>query len=232
MKIAIHQPQYMAWVGYFHKMASADLFVLLDDVQFKKNEWQHRNRIRNKDGWQWLSVPNSYKFPQIIREVGVREETNWRENHQRSIETCCGRAPFFKKYAEAFAGYFSKPYQTIDTATIESVKLIAQCLHIKTPVSISSQIGFEGTSTERLVNICKYFKADTYLAGAGGHDYMDLSLFEKAGIAVEFQDFLAPRYMQHWTKNKEEFISGLSAIDLLVNCGEESLTVLMGNKTI
>jgi hypothetical protein len=83
MVLAIHQPQYMPWVGYFHKMASADLFVFLDDVQFKKNEWQHRNRIRNADGWQWLSVPNTYKLPQKITEVEVRTDQDWEAKHMR-----------------------------------------------------------------------------------------------------------------------------------------------------
>jgi hypothetical protein len=78
------------------------------------------------------------------------------------------------------------------------------------------------------VDICRHFRAKTYLAGAGGHDYMDLSLFQKAGITVEFQDFTPPVYPQHWAKSSEDFVPGLSAIDLIFNCGPESLKILMG----
>ncbi len=228
MVLAIHQPQYMPWVGYFHKMACADLFVLLDDVQFKKNEWQHRNRIRNAQGWQWLSVPNTYRYPQLITEVEVKCDQDWETKHLRSLEMCYGRARFFDEYIGRFREYYAVGRRTMDAVTIDSVKLLAGMLGITTPIEISSKHGFEGVSSERLVNICRHFGAETYLAGAGGRDYMDLSIFEQAGIGARFQEFVSPVYMQHWSKGPEDFVGGLSAIDLIFNCGPDSLAVLMG----
>lgn len=227
MKIAIHQPQYMPWLGYFHKMASVDLFILLDDVQFKKNEWQHRNRIRNSRGWQWLSVPTTYKFPQKVNEVAIDNAQEWRKSHQLSLATCYGKSRFGKALMPHFERFFEMPFTTIDLLNKESIRLLAGIMGIATPVVCSSESPFEGVSTERLVAICRHYEAETYLAGAGGHDYMDCSLFERAKIRVEFQDFHTPCYPQHWSTGDEDFIPGLSAVDLIFNCGPESKTVLM-----
>ncbi|MBD3393253.1 MAG: hypothetical protein GF418_14105, partial [Chitinivibrionales bacterium] len=163
MKIAIHQPQYMPWVGYFHKMASVDVFVFLDDVQFKKNEWQHRNRIRNAQGWQWLSVPTSYKFPQRIHEVRVKSELEWEKKHLRSLEMCYGKARFFDEYIDAFRRYYLVKRETMSAVAIDSVCLLADLMGIQTRREVSSSYAFEGVSTGRLVSICRHFNADTYL---------------------------------------------------------------------
>lgn len=230
MKIAIHQPQYMPWLGYFHKMASVDLFVVLDDVQFKKNEWQHRNRIRNSRGWQWLSVPTTYKFLQKINEVAIDNAQEWRKSHKLSLATCYGKSRFGKELMPLFERFFESSYATIDLLNTESIRLLAGIMGILTPIVRSSEHCFGGVSTERLAAICRYYNADAYLAGAGGHGYMDLSVFERAGIRVEFQDFSSPRYVQHWSACAEEFIPGLSAIDLVFNCGPKSKDILMGKR--
>ena len=230
MILAIHQPQYMPWLGYFHKMASADMFVLLDNVQYKKNEWQHRNRIRNSQGWQWLSVPTTHTFGQRINEVVVMQNGTWQKKHMRSLEMCYAKARYYAEYIHLFADYYSQKHATLDSVTVGSVKLLSGIMKIATPIEISSAYDFPGTSTERLVNICRHFGADTYLAGVGGRDYMDISLFEKEGIAVEFQQFAAPAYKQHWSKTDEDFIANLSAIDLIFNCGPDSYSILMENQ--
>lgn len=228
MIVAIHQPQYMAWSGYFHKIARADLFVVLDDVQFKKNEWQHRNRIRTSQGWQWLSVPNRYRFPQKINEVAVNNEIDWRAKHRHSLEAAYGKAPFFDEYWRDFESFYSESWNDLASLNIASVKLLCRFLGIATAIETSSCHGFDGTSTERLVNICRYFKADMYLSGSGGTEYLDENMFSRAGVRVGYQEFVPPRYPQHWARNDEEFVPGLSAADLLFNCGTKSLSVLMG----
>jgi hypothetical protein len=221
----------MPWTGYFHKMVSVDCFVFLNDVQFKKNEFQHRNRIRNAEGWQWLSVPTMYKFPQKINEVHVDFGQSWQKNHLHSLEACYGKTPFYKQYIPLFAELFCVPCSTIDRINMDSVKLLAGIMGIATETFKTSDYKFRGGSTDRLIDICRHFRAKTYLAGAGGHEYMDLKLFEKAGIAVEFQDFHPPVYTQHWSKSPENFIPGLSAVDLIFNCGPESLKILMGKNS-
>jgi hypothetical protein len=230
MKIAIHQPQYMPWTGYFHKMAGADLFVLLDDVQFKKNEWQHRNRIRNRDGFQWLSVPNTYTFGQRIMDVRIKHDQDWEAGHLRSLEMCYARAAHYGEYADAFREYYQVRRDTMDVVAADSVRLLKSLLGITTPLEISSAFNFEGVSTQRLINICRHFGADTYLAGAGGHAYMDVSLFKKEGIEVEFQQFIPPVYDQRWSTGPGNFVAGLSAIDVIFNCGKVSLDLILGKR--
>ena len=144
MIVTIHQPQYMAWSGYFHKIACADLFVILDDVQFKKNEWQHRNRIRTSQGWQWLSVPNCYRFPQKINEVAVNDETDWRAKHWHSLETAYGKAPFFYEYRQDFESFYKGSWNDLASLNIASVKLLCRLLGITTAIEISSCHGFGG----------------------------------------------------------------------------------------
>lgn len=228
MKLAIHQPQFMPWVGYFHKMASADHFVLLDNVQFKKNEWQHRNRIRTHNGWQWLSVPTGYRYPQAINEVSVNLGIPWREKHLKSLDINYGRAPFYAEYRKSLAEFYAQNWPTIDLWNNASVRLCAEWFGITVPVSLASQLSGEGTSTARLVSICRELGADTYLAGSGGHDYMDLALFDNAGIRVVFQEFIPPVYVQHGTAPGSSFVPGLSALDIIFNCGPVSRSVLMG----
>jgi hypothetical protein len=116
----------------------------------------------------------------------------------------------------------------LSECNIHSIRLLAQCLGIFTPIDIASSFTTEGSSTERLVNICRHFDATTYLAGAGGRDYMDMAVFEKAGISVRFQEFSPPHYPQQFCKEDIDFVAGLSAIDLLFNCGAESRALLMG----
>jgi hypothetical protein len=227
MKIAIHQPQYMPWIGYFNKIAQSDIFVFLDNVQFKKNEWQHRNRIRNSQNWQWISIPNSYSFPQLITEVKI-SNNGWQKKHLRSIQICYGKTPFYKEYIHEFKEFYSQAWDTIDKVSIDSIRLILKILGISVKTEVSSSYKFDGQASERLVNICKHFKADTYLAGIGGKGYMDESLFDRSDIDIEYQDFHCPFYKQHWSKTKDDFIPDLSILDLIFNCGPDSLEQLMG----
>jgi hypothetical protein len=232
MRIAIHQPQYMPWVGYFHKMAQADLFVFLDDAQFEKNDWQHRNRIRNPKGWQWLSMPTTYRFPQKINEVNADPASKWREKHLKTLDMCYSRAPHFRDYRHELVRYFALRTGNIAEVNIQSTAMIARLFGIAVPFERTSPLSIQSSATERLIEVCRRFGAQTYLAGAGGKNYMDVSQFEKAGIAVEFQRFACPRYDQCWAESDADFIPDLSALDLLFNCGPNSLDVLMNRKTV
>jgi len=95
LTVSVHQPQYAPWLGYFDKMIQSDVFVLLDSVQFKKNEFQNRNKIKTSQGWQWISVPVRYRFPQLIREVTINEDVNWRYKHR----VACSRIHTSSTYA-------------------------------------------------------------------------------------------------------------------------------------
>ena len=224
MKIAaIHQPQFMPWLGYFNKIFPAHYFVFLDNVQYKKNEWQNRNRIKTSAGPQWLTAPNTYKFPQKINEVRINNTENWRHKHLQALVTNYSKAPYFKKYMPCFEQFYAQEWDLLADLNIASVDLLLDLFQIEKKCLRSSEMELREAPNERLIDICEKLGADTYLAGVDGAKYMDLELFKREGIEVVFQEFIHPRYPQLFG----DFISHLSAIDLLFNYGEEGRALFM-----
>lgn len=216
MKIAVHQPQFMPWLGYFDKMDKADLFVLLDNVQFKKNEFQNRNRIKTHDQWAWLTVPVSFKFGDLISEARINNQQDWRKKHLQTLLTYYGKAPFFRDFQPAVTSFYAASDDFLAELNAASIDLIRKIFAINTKVVIASDIpGLSTEPTERLLDICRYFEADTYIAGAGGRDYMECGKFDAAGINLVFQDFIHPEYHQI----NGPFIPYLSALDYIFNNG-------------
>ena len=109
--VTIHQPQYLPWIGYFDKINQVDAFCFLDNVQFKKNEWQNRNRIKTAQGWQWLTVPVKHRFPQTIEEVEINDTVNWRRKHLQALATNYKKTPYFDEYIEFFEDVYSNEWE-------------------------------------------------------------------------------------------------------------------------
>jgi hypothetical protein len=226
MIVSVHQPQYLPWLGYFDKIDKADVFVLLDNVQFKKNEWQNRNKIKTAAGEQWLTVPVMYRFPQLINEVEVNNKERWQHKQQQAVISNYKKAPHWKALEPFFTDLFQSQWQTISQLNIHVVKALAKVLGIETPLHIASEMGnFPEDPDERLIAITKHFGADTYLAGSGGHDYMDMDKYDRNSIKVSFQDYKHPVYDQLFG----DFLPYMSVIDLIFNNGGESLRILRGN---
>ena len=230
MICAIHQPQFLPWLGYFAKIAQSQTFVFLDDVQYKKNEWQNRNRVRIADGWQWLTVPVKYKFGQKINEIFIDNSQDWRAKHWQALITNYQRAPYFKDYRDFFQEVYQQEWEYLAKFNIYLIEEIMRFLGLKKEMKKSSDLRVEGKKTERLVEICKALGADTYLSGSGAKDYLNLKLFEKVNIKVIFQNFLHPIYRQ----NYPGFEPNMSIIDLLFNEGKKNLSLLRGreNRTL
>jgi hypothetical protein len=225
MIVAVHQPQFLPWLGYFDKIDRADVFVLLDNVQFKKNEWQNRNKIKTAQGWQWLTVPVLYKYPQLINEVTINNRVNWQHKQKQALVSNYNKAPYCETVTNMLGDIFSSHWEYISQLNTAVVKTIARALGIDTQIYIASELGeFPQDPDERLVAIAKHFGAGTYLAGTGGKGYMNLDTYEKSGIEVIFQDFKHPVYKQLFG----DFEPFMSSIDLLFNHGDKSLTVLRG----
>jgi len=225
MIVAVHQPQYLPWLGYFDKIDKADVFVLLDTVQFKKNEWQNRNKIKTAQGWQWLTVPVLYRYPQLIHEVTINDNVNWQHKHRQAMVSNYKRAPYYEMLEDFLEGIFSHSWQSISQLNGEVVRRLATILGIDTPIYVASDLGeFPQDPDERLIAITKHFDAGTYLAGMGGRGYMNLDIYDKDGIEVIFQDFKHPVYTQLFG----DFEPFMSVIDLIFNHGDNSLTILRG----
>jgi len=223
MIVAVHQPQYLPWLGYFDKIDRADVFVLLDNVQFKKNEWQNRNRIKTAQGPQWLTVPVLYRFPQLICEVGINSKERWQHKQRQSILSNYRKAPCWSLLEPFFEEIFNKEWQTIAELNIHVVRGLAALMGIATPLHVASALPtFPEDPDERLIAITRHFGADTYLAGSGGHGYMDLAKYENAGIQVVFQEYHHPEYTQMFG----DFEPFMSAVDLIYNHGPDSIEII------
>jgi hypothetical protein len=226
MIVAVHQPQYLPWLGYFDKIEKADVFVLLDCVQYKKNEWQNRNKIKTAAGWQWLTVPVTYSFPQLINEVGINNREKWQHRQEQAIITNYRKAPHWNILEDFLKELFSREWQTISQVNIFVVKRLAEISGIKTPLHVASDLGKLPEDPDgRLIAIAKYFSADTYLAGMGGREYMELDKFDREGIGVIFQKYVHPVYNQIFG----DFAPFMSVIDLIFNHGIDSLKIIRGD---
>ncbi len=223
MLCAIHQPQYLPWLGYFDKIAQSDVFVLYDDTQFKKNEWQNRNRIKNAQGWQWLTVPVRHHFGQTIAEVEINNNVNWRHKHWQALVSNYAKAPYFREYAERLDAAYQREWTRLGELNVFFVRELCDMLGIQTRLVLSSDLPVDkGLATEALIHICQAVGADAYLSGTGGRDYVDAGLFEQADIALRFQEYVHPEYPQQFG----DFESHLSVVDLLLNVGSDSLPIL------
>ena len=226
MIVSVHQPQYLPWLGYFHKIYSSDAFVFLDNVQYKDREYQNRNRIRTKDGWMWLTVPvlkNNGSYPNIS-DVRIDNLQDWRKRHWRSLISNYGQAPFFKQYRDFFEDLYRRDWNALVDLNIYIVKEMMSLLGIEKPVYMESGLGIGTKNTKRIIDICSALKADTYLSGAGGKAYLDEKLFVSGGVDLKYQEFAHPEYKQRY----EPFEPFMSAVDLLFNHGGDSLKILAG----
>jgi hypothetical protein len=228
MIVAIHQPQYLPWLGYFDKMLKADVFCYLDTVQYKKNEWQNRNRIKTSGGWQWLTVPVTYRFPQKIGEVGIDNTVNWGRKHLQALHTSYGRALFFERYIPVFEEVLSCRWESIAALNLHLIQCLREILGIADkPAVRASQIEAADDPTQRLIDICLALGGDTYLAGQGAAGYMESERFRQKGIRVVTQNFPHPVYPQLHNGFQDQ----LSIVDLIFNCGPESAAVIGRRKS-
>jgi hypothetical protein len=198
--------------------------VFLDTVQYEKNGWQNRNRIRTSDGAHWLTVPVHAHLGTPIADVAVDTTQPWRARHLRAIEHAYARAPQLAVYQTPLRELLDSEWNRLAPLAVASAEWLARSVGITTPVRLASslQLADDGDATARLVAVCKALGADTYLAGGHGAKYMDGERFREAGISVLYQRYEHPVYPQQ----HGEFMPFLSGVDLLLTHGDESLPIL------
>ena len=229
MRIGILQPGYLPWLGFFEQMYQSEVFVIYDDVQYDRESWRNRNRIKTAQGIQWLTVPVLLKFSEapLIHEVKIDQKINWRKKHLRAIELNYAKAPYYKKYIDILAEAYSREWEYLIDVDLYFITKLAACLGLQDKLIVrSSTLNVQGDRLERLVRICQRFQADTFYEGAAGRNYIDENYFHAQGIAVEYQDYQHPVYHQLYG----EFVPYLSVVDLLLNHGEESLAIITGKQ--
>jgi len=217
-RITIHQPQYFPWVPYFQKIDECDLFIYLDSVQFQKNGLQNRNQIKTAAGAAWLTVPVQHKSGQKIIDTQIEQSSHWQIKHWRTICQSYSKAPFFKIFEPQLERFYSQEWCNLSELNIALVELHLEWMNISVDTQRSSQLASTGQGSDLILNICKETGADIYVAGPGAKNYLDFDSFERNGIAVEILGHNGGReYPQQHLKSG--FVSDLSALDLLLNCG-------------
>jgi len=223
--IAIMQPTYLPWLGYFDLMAQSDIFVFLDSVQFDKRSWQQRNRIKSPSGELLLTVPvlTKQRRTQKICEVEIQPDSDFGDKHIKTIQYNYSKAPFFSRYLGGLAAILEKRHGYLAELTIELIDWLREAIGIKTELIRSSSLGIQGNKVELLVAICKSVGAERYLSPPGSRGYIEENdLFADNGIELCYHEYHHPRYRQLFG----DFVPYLSALDLLLNEGDNSLSII------
>lgn len=224
MRITIHQPEYMPWLGFFHKINMADVYVVLDDVQFSKNYFQNRNKVRTPDGWTWVALPVNRNIKTLIKDVTIANDSRWQKKWHGTIYYNYKKTPYFDCYFEGLSKIINEEWKQLSDLNIALIEFFLKALNIQKEIKFASMLNVSGEKADLIFNICKATDAKTYISGVSGKEYLDLKKFQEAGIDVEFQEFHHPIYKQL----QEPFIPCMSVIDLLFNYGEKSLDVING----
>ncbi|MFB7302873.1 WbqC family protein [Heyndrickxia sporothermodurans] len=214
MIVGIHQPNYIPWIGFFHKMLSCDVFVLLDDV-LCSNKAERRNMIKGSNGRISLAIPILNKKA-IIKDIEINNQVNWKLKHLCSMQGCYAKADYLETLSPDLLDIYKQAGPKLVDFNLELINFIRSYLDIKTTMVRSSELsGIHGKKNTKLISICNALEADTYLSGEGAKSYIDAEAFQNNHINIVYQTFNHPVYSQRWG----EFIKNLSILDLLLNCG-------------
>ena len=217
MILTAHQPAYLPWLGLFHKIAISDAFVILDDVQFEKNSFTNRNKIKTSQGAIWLTVPIliSGHLNKSIKDIEINNKEDWRDKHWKGLYMNYKKAPYFSKYSGFFEDLYKKEWLKLFDLLAPTMEFLLKELNIQTKVYFQSKLNISSKKEELILDLCKHFNADLFIFGALGKNYADSALFESKGVKLYFQDYVHPTYPQLWG----EFLPYMSIVDLLFNVG-------------
>jgi hypothetical protein len=215
--VVIHQPDFIPYLGFFHRLLHADLFIILDDVQFLRRGWHHRDMIKTKDGEKWITL-GIKKAPQNtkIKDIDLNNE-KWQEQHLNLIKQSYLKAQYFNEIFPIIEKTYSKKYEKMMDINLALIKMLLELFNIKIEIDFASNYNVESKSNQLLADLLTEVNATHYLSGIGAKDYFESLPFEKANIEVIWQDFQHPVYPQL----HGDFIPYLSSIDLFFNCGIE-----------
>ncbi len=217
--ISIHQPAYLPWLGYFHKIIISDVFIFLDTVQFEKNSFTNRNKILTKNGPMWLTVPVGIKghISKVLCDMQISDDERWKHKHIESIKLNYSKAPYFDNFFYEIEQYILYAGHSFCDFLYGMTEYFLKVLKIDTRILRSSSLPVGGAKHELIKNLCSHMQGDVYISGVFGRDYLDVANFAKDGIKVVFQDYKHPVYQQL----HDTFQSGMGIVDLLMNIGEK-----------
>ncbi len=215
----------MPWLGFFHKISVADVYVVLDTVQFRKSYFQNRNQIRTAYGKSWLTVPVKNKMA-LIKDVEISYEHKWVRRYLNLINENYAKSSFYRRYAHKLLSIVKNEHKYLHELNIEIIMFLLESLNIPTKVIRSSELQLPHCkdATGVNLNICRAVGATTYISGISGREYLNAEQFQRNNIEVVFQEFHHPIYKQL----HEPFIPCVSVMDLLFNHGPNSLNIIKG----
>lgn len=229
MKTTILQPTYMPWLGYFEMIDATEQFIVFDHVQFEPGSWQQRNQIRGPNGPILLTIPVLSDGTQSISiaEKRIDYRQGWVRKHIRSIESAYRKAPYFDRYMDGIRSILSVEPEKLVDLTLPMIRFVADGLGIKTVLRRSSEVlsaedEKQLDKTGRVINLCRKMGVNMLYDGAAAAAFLETERMRSSGVEIVFQQYEHPTYPQVG----RGFLSHMSAIDLLFNCGDESLSIL------
>ena len=228
MLVGIHQLHYIPWLRYFDKIVRSDVFIVLDNIQYNKNGWQNRNKIKMAQGVALLTVPVFEKMGQTLDQVRIDNGVPWARKHVRTLEQAYAKAPYFPEHRPFLIDAYARSWERLNGLNRHMLGYWIATLGIATRVVYASDLNAPGMATERLIHLIHAVGGDRYYSGAYATEaYLDAARMEEAGISLELQEWRAPAYPQlHGA-----FVPDLSILDLVMNCGPDSLSTLLGHRS-
>ena len=228
-RVAVIQSNYIPWKGYFDIIHEVDLFIFYDDVQYSKNDWRNRNKIKTAQGLHWLTIPVGSPDHRLICEIEPANDW-WPRKHWATIQQSYGRSPHFLRYRSFFEHfYLAAKWTNLSELNQFLIKTISMdFLGIRTEFRDSREFCPTGIKADRLLDLLRKAGATSYLSGPSAKDYLDEQDFVGAGIELVYKDYSGyPEYVQQFPP----FVHSVSVIDLLFNCGPESPDFIWGWRT-
>ena len=229
MKLAIIQPSYIPWRGYFHQIRKADVFMFYDDVQYDKHGWRNRNRVKTANGTIWLTIP-------VVAQGNVVEHTpiteircaseGWRRKHWATLQQSYGRAPHFERYAPLLESFYAQRQDRLAELTIDLTRRLARELGIADTrfVRSSELSGIEGSGTDRLIALLRAVGAGHFISGPTARAYIDEAKLAGVGVTLEYMRYEYPEYEQL----HPPYDGFVSILDLLLMKGESAGEYIWG----
>lgn len=220
MIVAALQPGYLPWIGFFDLMKRSDLFIIEDTLQYTKQDWRNRNRIRTREGLAYLTVPvKKASVYTPINRMEIDNSQSWGIKHFSLLRIHYSKAPYWNVYESFLYETLSHSWSSLIDLDLHFMDFLAKEFGIVTERRLLSDIPitFGPDKTKSLVELTQAVKADMFLEGASGRNFIDVKQFEEAGLGIQFQDYVPSPYRQQFFP----FIPYLSALDLLLNEGPE-----------
>jgi hypothetical protein len=220
MIVCIHQPEHLPWLGLFHKIAISDIYIVLDNVQFKKNYFENRNKIYTVQGWQWITLPVKMQGYMDKKFFEMELVDGWRRKYLATLQQNYSKSPFFKDIVNVLKCIENFEGNSLSDLNLLIIKEVCTVLDINTIIKRAKDMSLKGNKTELLIDILTQLNATEYIVGKSGFDYMDLNLFNTNNIRLKAHSFNHPKYIPF---NFTELSDYPSVLDVIANIGKEKV---------